>query len=294
MICQFHRPSHDYQLRRGGARREAAGEANEILEFYDRYAAAQFLRALAINPAVTHELRLFLSEQAHFGDVLRLPDDQVLDYVARGLVAGWFEMDRRPVLYVSAPSTLKEEKDKEEPPLVAMVPPEEVTWIQIEALDENDRPLVDEPYRLEPPDGSEPIEGKLDAKGRARHEKIVPGNYRVIFPRREEAWWKPPPKEKIEVEVPKEEIVQAALPVVNWIDMELVDEYGYPVPGEPYRIESLEGAVVFAGELDELGQARYSGLEGDECYVVFPWRDAAYWEPANEQKLEPMAEKGGS
>ena len=293
MICQIHRPSHDYQLRRGVAGSDAVDDDAEILEFYDRYGALQFLRGLAIDPAVTHGLRLFLSRNAHFGDALRLRDDQILDYVAAGLVDGRFQMGRRPVTYVSGPSTLKEEEDKEEPPLVAMAPPEEVTWIQIEVLDENDRPLVDEPYRLEPPDGSDPIEGKLDAKGRARHEKIVAGNYRLIFPDRDEAWWKPKKDDLPPKVIPPAEVLEVDLPEVGWIDIELIDDAGRPVPHETFRIEPSDGSEPVEGELDAEGRATVDGFEPGDCQVVFPMRDSLWWESKVEDlevKAAPAAE----
>ena len=62
------------------------------------------------------------------------------------------------------------------------------TWIAIVLVDEHGNPVPREQYRIELPDGSV-LEGRLDAKGRARQQDIDPGTCKISFPRLEAAWW---------------------------------------------------------------------------------------------------------
>jgi hypothetical protein len=55
------------------------------------------------------------------------------------------------------------------------------SWIEIVAVDEKDRPLPGERYKIALPDGSV-TEGTLDEKGFARIEGIEPGSCTVTFP----------------------------------------------------------------------------------------------------------------
>jgi hypothetical protein len=64
------------------------------------------------------------------------------------------------------------------------------TWIAIALVDEHGKPVPREPYRIELPDGSV-LEGRLDAKGRARQQGIDPGTCKISFPQLEAAWWEP-------------------------------------------------------------------------------------------------------
>jgi type VI secretion system secreted protein VgrG len=64
-------------------------------------------------------------------------------------------------------------------------------WIEIELLDEKDKPVPGEPYRITLPDGTVLAEGALDEKGFARVDGIDPGTCRVTFPRLDKDTWKP-------------------------------------------------------------------------------------------------------
>ena len=67
---------------------------------------------------------------------------------------------------------------------------EELTWIEIEMVDEEDEPYPSEKYRITLPDDSV-TEGTLDGKGFARIEGIEPGTCKVTFPNLDhEAWEK--------------------------------------------------------------------------------------------------------
>ena len=65
----------------------------------------------------------------------------------------------------------------------------------------------------------------------------------------------------------------------HWIEIELVDEAGKPVPGEPYEI-TLPDASLASGTLDEQGKARVEGITSGQCQVSFPKIDKTAWEDA--------------
>ncbi len=69
---------------------------------------------------------------------------------------------------------------------------EELTWIEIEMVDESDAPVPGVAYSIELPDGSV-AEGTLDDKGQARVEQFIKGSgqCKVTFPDLDkEAWEK--------------------------------------------------------------------------------------------------------
>jgi type VI secretion system secreted protein VgrG len=66
----------------------------------------------------------------------------------------------------------------------------------------------------------------------------------------------------------------------SWIEIELVDEEGKPVPGEKYRITLPDGATVAEGTLDEKGFARVDGIDPGQAKVEFPDLDETCWSEA--------------
>jgi type VI secretion system secreted protein VgrG len=65
---------------------------------------------------------------------------------------------------------------------------QEVSWIEIELIDEFDRPCPNEPYEVILPDGKK-IGGTLDGRGRAHVAVPDPGLCQVTFPRLDAAAW---------------------------------------------------------------------------------------------------------
>lgn len=55
----------------------------------------------------------------------------------------------------------------------------------------------------------------------------------------------------------------------TWIELELADEEGRPLAGEPYRVVN-RGGKVFEGELDAEGFARVDKVGQGPCFVSFP------------------------
>jgi uncharacterized Zn-binding protein involved in type VI secretion len=68
--------------------------------------------------------------------------------------------------------------------------PPRATWVEIEALDQDNKPVPNERYRVVAP-GRDPIEGFLNDKGFARVDGIDPGNCTISFPDLDARTWKP-------------------------------------------------------------------------------------------------------
>jgi hypothetical protein len=64
------------------------------------------------------------------------------------------------------------------------------TWIEIELVDEGNKPVPGEKYKITLPDNSV-AGGTLDEKGFARIEGIVPGTCKITFPNLEKDAWGP-------------------------------------------------------------------------------------------------------
>jgi type VI secretion system secreted protein VgrG len=65
----------------------------------------------------------------------------------------------------------------------------------------------------------------------------------------------------------------------HWIEIELLDEAGKPVAGEPYKITLPDGTTVADGTLDDKGRARVSNIDPGSCQVTFPNLDQEAWKP---------------
>ena len=62
------------------------------------------------------------------------------------------------------------------------------SWIEIEMVDEDDKPVPGETYRITLPDDSV-AEGTLDGEGCARIDGIDPGTCKVTFPKLDQEAW---------------------------------------------------------------------------------------------------------
>ena len=63
----------------------------------------------------------------------------------------------------------------------------------------------------------------------------------------------------------------------TWIEIELIDPNGNPVPNERYKITMPDGSVKY-GTLDDNAKARIEKLQPGNCQVTFPDRDQEVWE----------------
>ena len=74
-------------------------------------------------------------------------------------------------------------------------------------------------------------------------------------------------------------VVIASREEPGWVAIQLVDENGQPVPGEPYRVTPASGPPI-EGVLDANGSARIEGVAPGTCKVTFPERDKDGWRTA--------------
>ncbi|MEW5979686.1 MAG: type VI secretion system tip protein TssI/VgrG [Acidobacteriota bacterium] len=65
----------------------------------------------------------------------------------------------------------------------------------------------------------------------------------------------------------------------SWIEIELVDDQGKPVPGEKYRVTLPDGTTIDEGTLDDKGFARIDGIDPGTCKITFPNLDKDAWKP---------------
>lgn len=65
----------------------------------------------------------------------------------------------------------------------------------------------------------------------------------------------------------------------HWIEVELLDEVGKPVPSETVRVELPDGTVS-TGTTNDKGIYRVAGIDPGECQVTFPNLDEKAWEQA--------------
>ena len=76
------------------------------------------------------------------------------------------------------------------PPKTGQEEETEKSWIEIELVDEDGRPVAGAEYRLTLPDGETVAEGSLDDKGLVRLDGIDPGTCRLAFPGLDADSWK--------------------------------------------------------------------------------------------------------
>ncbi len=63
---------------------------------------------------------------------------------------------------------------------------------------------------------------------------------------------------------------------VSFVELELVDAIGQPVPRERYRVVASDGAV-YEGQLDDQGSARVEPIRSGRCEIAFPDRADEEW-----------------
>lgn len=142
-------------------------------------------------------------------------------------------------------------------PVTAVLPCQKPCWIEIQLLDDQDRPVAKEPYWVRLPDGSI-REGRLDDNGFVRFDPIPCGICLVRFP----------------VIDSREIGIAASLPKANkhWIEIQMFDDRNQPVPSEPYSVTLPDGSIR-EGTLNAKGRARIDGIPEGSCTVRFPEMD---------------------
>jgi hypothetical protein len=207
--------------------RRAHDAGASAIRFRDTSALA-FIRSCVTNPDVEHKLRLWILSDPRpameLGD-----DENLFEHVARRIttgqlfvakvdtesagIAGTAGMGSGTGILRAPPSqttgkSKKSKSSRESTPLEdemarrasARQEAEEVivlnqqeaepetTWIEIVLVDPDGKPAAGERYKLTLPDGTVQW-GNLDSQGKARVERLQPGNCQVTFPDRDQEVW---------------------------------------------------------------------------------------------------------
>ncbi|MFO0613049.1 MAG: hypothetical protein U0414_10695 [Polyangiaceae bacterium] len=78
---------------------------------------------------------------------------------------------------------------------------------------------------------------------------------------------------------------------LTWIEIELLDEVGGPIPGERYRVDLPDGTTR-EGRLDHRGLAYVDRIPAGRCTVSFPDYDKDAWEKTGTSK-DAKSRSGG-
>lgn len=147
------------------------------------------------------------------------------------------------------------------------------TWIEIELLDMDGNPMPGEPYAITLPDGTV-REGTLDGQGRAYFGNLDPGNAEIRWPARDgDATAPAAPLGQSPGTAPRS--TGSGGPSRHerhWVEIELLDMGGAPVPFERYWIRLPDGTVR-EGALDAEGRAFFDDLDPGQCEIRWVSRD---------------------
>lgn len=86
------------------------------------------------------------------------------------------------------------------------------------------------------------------------------------------------PTRQREPAVTPSQLAREVTPRLTWIQIELVDSAGKPVPDQRYRVELPDGGIR-EGKLDPAGRAYIGEIKPGQCRVSFPDIDAREWRP---------------
>lgn len=141
------------------------------------------------------------------------------------------------------------------------------TWIEIELTDMEGEPIAGERYWIQLPDGTV-REGTLDRYGRAYFGDLEPGEALIRWPNLDDAATLAAPRL-----VRSQPISEPPPPTpLTWIEVELVDMEGAPIPYEPYWIKLPEG-TVHEGNLDAYGRVRFDEIKSGTALIRWPAMD---------------------
>ncbi|MGB9466239.1 MAG: hypothetical protein WBR10_14110 [Candidatus Acidiferrum sp.] len=74
------------------------------------------------------------------------------------------------------------------PPAQTTISPTKTSWVSIELVGDDGKPVPGEAYQITLPDGSV-VQGSLDEKGRAKVNGFDPGTCKVTFPNLDKDAW---------------------------------------------------------------------------------------------------------
>ena len=151
---------------------------DRFLDLRDHESALAYLRTCRGETDNGTQMRGLLADEDAPASLSEWDDDEVLDTLAYRLERADLTLLRRRREYRSAELVIIPEQDQDEPVLAAAA---ELTWIEIQMVDEEGEPVSGQAYELTLPDGSLQ-RGKLNYRGRARVDDIgLPGACSVTF-----------------------------------------------------------------------------------------------------------------
>ncbi|MFT3766501.1 MAG: hypothetical protein QM820_13460 [Minicystis sp.] len=156
---------------------EAPAEGRPV-KLADGIAARAWLSRIGAQPGEMARLRRLVGERLPvpgFG----LDDGEVLERLARWVAAGELRLWEVRREGLTSWGDGPDEAQPEAP--LGKQAVAELSWITIELVGEDGKPIPGERYRISLPDGSL-REGRLDDKGLARVRGIEPGSCEVTFP----------------------------------------------------------------------------------------------------------------
>ena len=148
--------------------------------------ARQFLARFAGRPDDRLRLRRLVSERLAASE--HLEDGDVLDRLARWIASGELRIVVRERGALSSWGDAQPAEEARPEDVRAAVT--ERTWVTIQLVGEDERPIPGARYRVELPDASV-REGQLDGQGLARFRNIDPGSCVVTFPDLDQEAWAP-------------------------------------------------------------------------------------------------------
>jgi hypothetical protein len=235
--------------------------------------------------AAMREVSQFL--RAGDGAVERTPldagwhDDEAREFerlIELELAAGRIELDWIP--YFTDPLREREIDDGPQAPPRALPPPEpETSFISVNLLDQDGKPVIGQICEIELPDGSKHSTA-TDAEGWARVRGFKQdGDAKVTFPGLDELDYKGKlPAEKLIIPVvgdPEDEQEEPVEPEEalelgdgpHFMELAFVDGDGAPLAGVPFEVSTEDGKKV-QGKTDSNGLARVEGITPEEAQVT--------------------------
>lgn len=188
-------------LQDGPARLQILSRSH-VREFRDLGAARELIRPLLSHPGNRAAARSALGADSAWSD------QELLEQLARQMVQeGLLVVSCADSWLSSIQGTFQAAaggaQPQQQPPRTTPLQDEEAAkqgkphpvaepkhWLEIELLDDEDKPVAGERYLVELPDGSK-LSGRTDSQGRTRVEDVDPGTAKVSFPDLDRKTYKP-------------------------------------------------------------------------------------------------------
>ena len=168
-----------------------------IRDFRDAAAAVEFLRPLLAQPRNVAAIRAALGGNTR-------TDQQLVEELARRMVDEGLQVVSCADMFFAAiqgtatiesssqqaQTTPLEDEQAAKEERAAAQQPKETHFIEIELIDDAGKPVADELYLIELPDGAK-LTGRTDAQGRARVDDVDPGTAKISFPDLDKAAYTP-------------------------------------------------------------------------------------------------------